>query len=129
MYSATGLIKDIRMSLNPVEQSLRLLCYCFHYFLFVCCSINCSVGNLPASHLKVLISGNLLGDFPVTRLAVLSKILLISLTLPLMVVVLGFWHVSLRHKQLRESQSYFHRLSCNTGYHTNMIGDPSAYHK
>ena len=111
------------MLLNPVEQSLRMFRYWVQYF--VCCNINCNVGSLSGSHLKVLISGNLVGDFPVKRLAVSSKILLIFLTFPLTVKMQRFQHVSLRHTQLREPESYFQRLFCNTDYHKNMIGDPS----
>lgn len=40
--------------------------------------------------MKVLMSKNLVGDFPMTRLAVLLKNMLILLTFPLMVVVLGY---------------------------------------
>ena len=53
--------------------------------------INFSVGKLAGnSLLKVLASENLGGDFSATRLAVLLKNCLISLTFPLTVVVLEF---------------------------------------
>ena len=76
------------MLLNPVEQSLRMFRYWVQYF--VCCNINCNVGSLSGSHLKVLISGNLVSDFPVKRLAVSLKILLIFLTFPLTVKMQRF---------------------------------------
>ena len=84
----TGLIKDIGILLNPVEQSLRMFRYWVQYF--VCCNINCNVGSPSGSHLKVLISGNLVGDFPVKRLAVSLKILLIFLTVSLTVKMQRF---------------------------------------
>ena len=80
MYSVTGLIKDIRMLLNPVE------------FLFACASMYYFVGKFSGSNfIKVLISENLVGDFLEAFLVVLSKNLLIWLTFPLMVNVLGFY--------------------------------------
>ena len=92
MYSAKGLIKDIGALSNPVEQSLGMLFIIFSISsLFSCSSKNCSSGKLSSSDLmKVLISENLTGDFPVTYLPASSKTLLISLTFSLMVVVLGF---------------------------------------
>ena len=57
------------MLINPAEQFLLIFFIIFSTSsLFVCCSINCSVGNFSWSDLiKVLMSENLFGDFPVTR--------------------------------------------------------------
>ena len=75
---------------NPAEQSLRMF-YIFSTFsLFVYSSINCSVVEFSGGDLmKILIYENLVGDFFVTRSAVLLK-KLISLTFSLMVVVTAF---------------------------------------
>ena len=90
MYSVTGLIKDIGMLLNPVEQS-----FCVFFSassLFFCASMYYFVGKFSGSNfIKVLISENLVGDFLEAFLVVLSKYLLIWLTFPLMVNVLGFY--------------------------------------
>ena len=78
MYSATSLLKHIEMS-NSVEQYYGCFFIIFRTSsLSVCYSINFSVGKLSGSNL-MLISENLLGDFTVTRLAVLLKSLLIPL--------------------------------------------------
>ena len=91
-YSTTSLIKDIRILSNPLEQLLPMFFISFSIStLFICSSINYSIGKFSGTDLiKVLMSENLVGDFSVTHLAVLLKNLLISSTLSLMVVVLGF---------------------------------------
>ena len=60
--------------------------------LFFCASMYYFVGKFSGSNfIKVLISENLVGDFLEAFLVVLSKNLLIWLTFPLMVNVLGFY--------------------------------------
>ena len=74
------------MFLNLVEQSLPIFFIIFSTSsLYVSCSINCLVGKFSGSDLmKALMSENLIRGFPVTRLTVLLKNLLILLTFPLM---------------------------------------------